>query len=169
MPNLETTESTATRREIIVIGGSAGSIEPLKSLVSRLPADFPAAIFVVSHLSPEHKSYLGEILTRFGKLPAATAVHGEAIRRGRIYVAPPDQHLIIEQGYLRLWRGPKENHARPSINPTFRSAAKAYGPRVIGVILSGYLDDGTAGLIAVKVNQGVTIVQDPEDAEQPDM
>src|SRR5436853_3126211 len=169
MLNREATESASTRRDIIVIGGSSGSIEPLKTLVKELPANFSASIFIVSHTSPDHKSYLGEILRRLGNLPAASAVHGEAIRPGHIYVAPPDHHLIVEQGYLRLWRGPKENHSRPSINPTFRSAAKAYGPRVIGVILSGYLDDGTAGLITVKVNQGLAIVQDPEDAEQADM
>jgi two-component system chemotaxis response regulator CheB len=157
------------RRDIIVIGGSSASIEPLKMIVRELPANIPASIFIVSHVSPDHQSYLGEILTRFGKLPAATAVQGEAIRPGRIYIAPPDHHLIVEQGYLRLWRGPKENHSRPSINPTFRSAAKSYGPRVIGIILSGLLDDGTAGLIAVKVNRGLAIVQDPEDAEHSDM
>jgi two-component system chemotaxis response regulator CheB len=169
MPNLETSESNLMRRDIIVIGGSSGSLGPLKAMVRELPADFPASIFIVNHVSPTHESYLGAILMRHGRLPAATAVHGEAIRPGRIYVAPPDHHLIIEHGYLRLWRGPKENHTRPSINPTFRSAAKAYGPRVIGVILSGLLDDGTAGLIAVKVNQGVVVVQDPEDAEHDEM
>ncbi len=123
---------------------------------------------MVIHVSPDHDSFLGEILQRHGPLPAA-AMQGEAIRRGRIYIAPPDHHMLIEQGYIRLWRGPKENHSRPSINPTFRSAAKAYGPRVIGVILSGYLDDGTSGLIAVKVNHGVVVVQDPEDADHADM
>jgi two-component system, chemotaxis family, protein-glutamate methylesterase/glutaminase len=169
MSNSETGQPTATRRDIIVIGGSSGSIGPLKTMVGGLPADFPASIFIVNHVSPDHESYLGEILTRYGNLPAAAAVNGEAIRPGRIYVAPPDHHLIIEPGYLRLWRGPKENHSRPSINPTFRSAAKAYGPRVVGVILSGYLDDGTSGLIAVKVNRGLAVVQDPEDAEHADM
>ncbi|MFL6215989.1 MAG: chemotaxis protein CheB [Blastocatellia bacterium] len=169
MVSQEASESAPTRRDIIVIGGSSGSIEPLKTLVKGLPANFSASIFIVSHTSPDHESYLGEILRRLGDLPAASAVHGEAIRPGRIYVAPPDHHLIVEQGYLRLWRGPKENHSRPSINPTFRSAAKAYGARVIGVILSGFLDDGTAGLIAIKVNQGVAVVQDPGDADHADM
>jgi chemotaxis response regulator CheB len=112
MVSQEASESAPTRRDIIVIGGSSGSIEPLKTLVKGLPANFSASIFIVSHTSPDHESYLGEILRRLGDLPAASAVHGEAIRPGRIYVAPPDHHLIIEQGYLRLWRGPKENHSR---------------------------------------------------------
>lgn len=169
MSNSEASQPTPTHRDIIVIGGSSGSIEPVKTMVKGLPTDFPASIFIVHHVSPDHDSYLGEILTRQGNLPAAMAVHGEAIRPGRIYVARPDYHLIIEQGYVRLWRGPKENHSRPSINPTFRSAAKAYGSRVIGIILSGFLDDGTAGLIAVKVKGGLAVVQDPEDADHNDM
>jgi two-component system, chemotaxis family, protein-glutamate methylesterase/glutaminase len=169
MANLEASEPTLTHRNIIVIGGSSGSIEVLKTIVKGLPVDFPAAIFIVTHISPDHNSYLAEILQRYGPLPATTAAHGETFRPGRIYVTPPDHHLLIEQGYVRLWRGPKENHSRPSINPTFRSAAKAYGPRVIGVILSGFLDDGTSGLIAIKLKQGVAVVQDPADADHSDM
>jgi two-component system chemotaxis response regulator CheB len=102
-------------------------------------------------------------------LPATLATNGETFRHGHIYVAPPDYHLLIEKGYMRLWRGPKENHSRPSLNPTFRSAASLYGERLIGVILSGFLDDGTGGLLAIKKNRGVAIVQDPQDAEIPDM
>src|SRR6201999_161758 len=147
MTNLEASAPNATHRDIIVIGGSSGSIDALKKIVKNLPADLPATVFIVNHVSPEHESYLPEILMRAGPLPAVLATHGEVIRPSRIYVAPPNHHLLIEEGYIRLWRGPKENHCRPSVNPIFRSAANAYGWRVIGVILSGLLDDGTAGLI----------------------
>lgn len=169
MTNSEANAPPLTHRDIIVIGSSAGGFEVLKTITRGLPADLPAAIFIVSHLSPDHESYLPEILQHNGRLPASHATPGEVIRRGHIYVAPPDYHLIVEEGVMRLWRGPKENHSRPSIDPLFRSAAKAYGRRVIGVILSGYLDDGTAGLFAVQSNHGVTVVQDPKDADQPDM
>jgi two-component system chemotaxis response regulator CheB len=168
MTNSET-NAPPTHRDIIVIGASSGGLEALKVIVRELPADLPASIFIVMHVSPDYESLLPEILQRNGRLPAMMATNGELIRRGYIYIAPPDFHLLIEQGYVRLWRGPKENHSRPSINPLFRSAAKAYGPRVIGVILSGYLDDGTAGLITIKVNRGVAVVQNPADADQPDM
>jgi two-component system, chemotaxis family, protein-glutamate methylesterase/glutaminase len=169
MTDQEATASTSTHRDIIVIGGSSGSLEALKTIAKGLPANLQAAVFIVNHVSPKHESYLPEILQRNGRLPAAHAAHGEVIRRGRIYVAPPDHHLIVEDGILRLWRGPKENHSRPSLNPLFRSAAKTYGARVIGVILSGNLDDGVAGLIAVKSNGGIAVVQDPEDANYPEM
>lgn len=169
MLNHGASSPVSIHRDILVLGGSSGSLEALKTIVRDLPADLPASIFIVSHISPEHKSYLPDILQRECKLPVAHATDGAAIRRGRIYVAPPDHHLIIEEGYLRLWRGPKENHSRPSINPLFRSAATVYGERVIGVILSGHLDDGTAGLIAVKLNHGIAVVQDPKDALHADM
>lgn len=169
MTNLAAEESPSSHRDIIVIGGSSGALAPLKAIARGLPADFAATVFIVTHVSPDHESLLPAILQHHGNLPAVMATQGEVIRRGRIYVAPPDYHLIIEAGYMRLWRGPKENHSRPSLDPTFRSAAKAYGGRVIGVLLSGYLDDGTAGLIAVKTNRGIAVVQDPEDAETPQM
>jgi two-component system chemotaxis response regulator CheB len=151
-------------RNIIVIGCSVGGVEALQRLVSPLPRDFPAALFVVLHLAPQSTSVLPDILTRAGNLPAVHPKDGEPIRMGRIYVAPPDHHLLIEDGRARVMRGPKENRHRPAIDPLFRSAARWYGPRVIGVVLTGSLDDGTAGLLAIKKRRGIAIVQDPEDA-----
>jgi two-component system chemotaxis response regulator CheB len=156
-------------RDIIVIGASAGGIEALKALVKGLPPDLPAALFIVQHLAPHATSWLPRILTRAGPWPAAHPCDGEPITCGRIYVAPPDYHLTLASGHVHLSRGPKENGVRPAIDPLFRSAASTYGPRVVGVILTGMLDDGTAGLIAVKVGGGVTVVQDPQDAPFPAM
>lgn len=156
-------------RDIIVIGTSAGGVEALQRLVRDLPADLPAAVLIVLHRPAHHESLLPDILRRAGRLPAANARDGEAIRRGQIYVAPPDLHLLIENGVVRLVRGPKENHSRPAIDPLFRSAAQEFGPRVVGVILSGTLYDGTAGLFAVKRRSGVAVVQDPEEAAFPGM
>src|ERR671933_1196911 len=150
--------------DIIVVGASAGGVEALSQLVTDLPADLPAAVFVVTHISPYGKSFLPDILSRKGALRAAHAQDGEAIANGRIYIAPPDYHLLIKRGYIRLVKGPKENSCRPAVNPMLRTAAKAYGRRVIGVILSGTLDDGTAGLMDVKRFGGVAVVQDPKDA-----
>lgn len=150
--------------DIVVVGASAGSIEALKTLVSGLPPTLPAALFIVLHVSPHSRSALPGILSRAGPLPAVHAVDGEAVRHNRIYIAPPDHHLVLEHGYVRVTRGPRENRARPAVDVLFRSAAYAYGPRVIGVILSGQLDDGTAGLWAIKDRGGLTVVQDPQDA-----
>ena len=158
-----------TERNIVVIGCSVGGVEALQTIVAGLPENFPAAIFVVLHISPQTHSLLPEILNRAGKLSAKHPIQGEQIKRGRIYIAPPDHHLIIEDGRIVLSRGPKENRHRPSVDPLFRSAARAYGRQVIGIILTGSLDDGTVGLQAVKKVGGVTIVQDPEDAFCPDM
>jgi two-component system chemotaxis response regulator CheB len=151
-------------RDVIVIGGSAGGMDALIRIVRDLPADLPAAVFVVIHTAPYTPSRLPSILGRAGTLPAAHAQDGEPVTPGRIFVAPPDYHLILEPGRVRVAHGPKENRFRPAIDPLFRSAALAYGPRVIGVVLSGLLDDGSAGLWAVKARGGVAIVQDPEDA-----
>ena len=156
-------------KDIVVVGASAGGIEALRVLVGRLPADLPASLFVVVHTSPEAPSMLADILDRSGKLPALTPNDGEHIRRGTIYVAPPDRHLLVEPNVMRVTRGPKENRFRPAIDPLFRSAAQTYGPRVVGVILTGYLDDGTAGLWTVKQLGGTAIVQDPADALVPFM
>ena len=156
-------------RDIIVIGASAGGVEALVDLVCGLPADLPAAVFVVVHFPAQSASAMPQILTRAGPLPAAHARHGEVIRPGRIYVAVPDHHLIVHREVVHLVRGPQENRCRPAIDPLFRSAAVAYGPRVIGVILSGSLYDGTVGLLAIKRHGGVTIVQDPAEALFPDM
>lgn len=150
--------------DTIVVGASAGGVETLKDLARLLPLDIPAAIFVVVHFPPYGISTLPRILSRAGPLPAAHAVDGEPIRHGRIYVAFPDHHLLVHKGHVELSRGPKENRARPAIDPLFRSAAVAYGPRVTGVILSGALSDGTLGLAEVEKRGGVTIAQDPREA-----
>jgi two-component system chemotaxis response regulator CheB len=154
---------------IIAIGGSAGSVEALSQLVSRLPADLNAAVFVVVHLSPWSKSQLPEILNRRGPLHALHPVSGEPIEPGNIYVAPPNNHLLVTDSHVELWQGPKENRQRPSINALFRSASVAYGERVVGVVLSGCLDDGSAGLWWIKRFGGLAVVQNPDDAEQPEM
>lgn len=156
-------------KDIIVIGASAGGIEALRVIAGGLPKDFPASVFVVLHTSPQSPGILADILDRAGALTAANAVDREHIKPGRFYVAPPDQHLIIEPNRVRLTRGPKENRFRPAVDPLFRSAAQVYGPRVIGVILTGNLDDGTAGLWTVKQLGGTTIVQDPQEALAPSM
>ena len=156
-------------KNIVVVGASAGGIEAVRTLVGSLPADFPASLFIVLHTSPEAPSMLADILDRSGRLPSLTPDDGERIRPGTIYVAPPDRHLLVEPNRVRVTRGPKENRFRPAIDPLFRSAAQTYGPRVVGVILTGYLDDGTAGLWTVKQLGGTAIVQDPADALVPFM
>jgi two-component system chemotaxis response regulator CheB len=156
-------------QDVIVIGASAGGVEVLKELTTALPGDLDAAVLIVLHIAASSPSVLPRLLQRGAELPVAFAEDEEPLRRGRIYVAPPDRHLVLEVGRVRLTRAPRENHSRPAIDPLFRSAALAYGPRVIGVILSGRLDDGTAGLWAVKDRGGTAIVQDPDDARHPDM
>jgi two-component system, chemotaxis family, protein-glutamate methylesterase/glutaminase len=156
-------------RRIVVIGASSGGIETLRALVSALPSDFAAPICVVMHMAPQSPGVLHEILRRAGRLDAVSPKNGERLRPGTIYVAPPDFHLIVEPGELRLTRGPKENRFRPAIDPLFRSAAQSYGPGAVGVILTGNLGDGTAGLSAIKQLGGTTIVQDPRDALFPSM
>ncbi|HLK51090.1 MAG TPA: chemotaxis protein CheB [Bryobacteraceae bacterium] len=156
-------------RDIIVIGGSAGSVEALTDLVQRLPPDLPASMFVVIHMAPHMPSDLATILDRAGPLPAEEAKSGAVFQSGHIYVAAPDRHLMLDNGSMHLWRGPRENRHRPAVNVLFRSAAVGYGPRVAGVVLSGTLDDGTAGLWWIKRHGGLAIVQDPSDARFPDM
>lgn len=149
--------------DIVVIGASAGGVDALSRLVAGLPGDLPAAVFVVLHTGPLY-STLPEILTQRGPLHAAHALHGELIVPGRIYVAPPDVHLSVQRGYVNVTRGAKENGYRPSVDVLFRTASKAYGPRVVGVVLTGYLDCGTAGLMSVKARGGIAVVQDPREA-----
>lgn len=153
----------------VVIGASAGGVTALMNLVKGLPDDFNAAVFVVQHVSPTTPSVLPQILARSGPLPATHAVNGESIKERHIYVAPPDHHLLLEDGQIMVTKGPKENRFRPSIDALFRSAAYEYGPRVTGIILSGLLDDGTAGLWSIKRLGGTAIIQDPAEAEFPSM
>lgn len=156
-------------RDVVVIGASAGGIGALQQLVHGLPGDFPASVFVVVHIPPEGSSSLPRILQRAGRLRAVHPTNNDRIERGVIYVAPPDQHLLVKRGKVRLAQGPKENGSRPAVDSLFRTAAVAYGPRVIGVILSGNLGDGASGLSAVKRRGGTAVVQDPVDAPYPGM
>lgn len=155
--------------DLIVIGTSWGGVEALKTLFSTLPHDLPATVLIVMHMSPKYESSLSDILARHGGLTVSEAQDGEPVHRAHAYVAKPDHHLLIENQRLVLGRGPRENHSRPSVDVLFRSAATAYGPRVIGVILTGQLDDGSAGLWSVKRAGGIAVVQDPADAERPGM
>ena len=156
-------------RNIIVVGCSVGGVKALQKLAAGLPENFSASIFVVMHLAPETTSVLPDILARAGSLPASHPRDGEAFRPSHIYVAPPDHHLLIENGRMRVKRGPRENRYRPGVDPLFRSAARAHGRHVIGVVLTGGLDDGTAGLLSIKKRGGVAVVQDPNDAQLADM
>ena len=158
-----------TKKDIVVLGASAGGIEALSDLVAHLPAKFPASLFVVVHVPEGATSVLPKILSRRGKLPAVHPQDGDVIEKGRIYVAPPNCHLMLGQKRIRLVRGPREHGVRPAVDPLFRSAALSFGSRVIGVILSGNLDDGTAGFETIKERGGSTIVQDPEEAQYPGM
>src|ERR1041385_8580413 len=137
-------------QRLVAIGASAGGIEALRELVAALPVDLSAPIVIVMHVSPQSPGLLDDILSRCGPLPAVTPHNGERLRAGRIYVAPPDFHLLLEPGHVRLTKGPKENRFRPAIDPLFRSAAQVYGPAAIGVVLTCNLDDRAAGLGANK-------------------
>ena len=157
------------RRDIIVVGASAGGVPLLLDLAAAIPAGLPAAVFIVLHTAPDQRSLLPDLLNTRGPLPASHPLHGDAIEPGRIYVAPPDNHLLVKDGFVEVVRGPKENGHRPAVDALFRSASRAYGPRVIGVVLSGYLDCGTAGMLSVKARGGLGVVQDPATALAPDM
>jgi two-component system, chemotaxis family, protein-glutamate methylesterase/glutaminase len=157
-------------RDLVVIGCSAGCIEALgKTVLPALPNDFPAAVFVVIHTHPESPGMIPEILQRKCKLPVCYAGNGAISSSGHIYVAPPDRHLSLRDSRMVVSRGPRENRHRPAIDPLFRSAATAYGKQVIGVLLTGCLDDGSNGLMAIKEAGGITVVQDPEDTDFPGM
>ena len=156
-------------RDVVVIGASAGGVSALLRLAEALPADFPAPIFVVMHVPADSPSLLPQLLNEVSALHARHPQNGEVVEAGVIYVARPDHHLLLEDDRVLVTRGPKENRFRPSIDALFRSAAYTYGPRVIGVVLTGYLDDGTSGLWSVQRMGGVAVVQEPRDAEQPSM
>lgn len=156
-------------RDLVVIGASGGGIHAIKRVVGRLPRDFGAAVVVVLHQWGRGPNILVDILNHIGTLPAVEASNGMAVRPGTVYVPPVDHHILVDEGVFQVARGPRENHARPAVDPLFRSAARVYGPRVIGVILTGSLDDGTAGLLAIKRRGGVAVVQDPAEALYPGM
>lgn len=158
-----------THRDIVVIGTSTGGVAALTELVKALPADFPAPVFVVMHVPADSPSVLPQLLGAATALQVRHPQNGEVVQAGVIYVARPDYHLLLEDDRVLVTRGPKENRFRPSIDALFRSAAYTCGPRVIGVVLTGYLDDGTSGLWSVQRMGGVAVVQDPRDAEQPSM
>ncbi|KAA6440686.1 chemotaxis protein CheB [Dyadobacter flavalbus] len=152
------------KSRVIVIGSSAGGVIALKALVASLPADFEVPVFIVQHIAPQVHSYLPEILNHAGHLKAKHPDDGEQIRNGHIYIAPPDHHMLIEDDHILVKKGPKENRFRPSVDALFRSAAYTYKNGVIGVVLTGMLDDGTSGMWAINQMKGITIVQDPLDA-----
>lgn len=156
-------------RDIVVIGASAGGVEVLKKLVKGLPPDFSASVFVVWHTAPGVTGFLPRVLQRGTDLKVTEAVDREPIEAGHIYIARPNYHLLVERGVVRVTRGPKENRFRPAVDPLFRAAAYAYGSRVVGIILTGALDDGTAGLWTIKNRGGTAVVQDPDEAEVPSM
>ena len=156
-------------RDLIAVGASAGGMSTLTRLLAQLPADLPAAICVVLHLAPQSPGVLAQIIGRDSALPASQVKEDTDLELGHVYVAPPNRHLLVEPGRLRLWYGPRENRTRPAIDPLFRSAADAYGARVVGVVLTGALDDGTFGLKAIKRAGGIAVVQDPEEAPYPSM
>jgi len=155
--------------DIIVIGSSAGGVPALKELVKVFSKDLAASIFIVQHIAGDRISYLPDILSHSGALPARHPKDGEKIEKGVIYIAPPDHHLIIDNEHVLIKKGPKENNFRPAVDVTIRSAAYCYGSRVIAAVLTGYLSDGSSGLWSVQQFGGVTIVQSPEDSPYPDM
>jgi two-component system chemotaxis response regulator CheB len=154
--------------DIVLLGGSSGSIEPLRTILGALPADYPASIFLTLHLAPTQR-HPHAVITQHSVLPVQLAEDGARFEPGKVYMAPSDRHLALEQGVMRVFRGARENAARPAIDVLFRSAAVEYGARVVGVLLSGSLHDGSLGLAAVRRCGGVSIVQSPAEARQGEM
>jgi two-component system chemotaxis response regulator CheB len=161
-------EASGGRVEIVVIGASAGGVRVVKDILSELPPEFPAAVCVVIHIPPWRKSVLPAVLAIDGRSGIEVTNH-QTLAPGHVYIAPSDHHFLVEHGEAILWHGPKENSHRPAINALFRSAAVAYGAGVVGIVLSGALDDGATGLWWIKRRGGVAIVQDPKDAPFPSM
>jgi two-component system chemotaxis response regulator CheB len=159
----------AVKRDVLVIGASAGGVETLARLLSVLPPDLPAIVAIALHRSPVYSLSLATILGRHAPLPMIEPDAGQTLRPGTIYLAPPDRHMILEKGIVTLSRDPTEHRARPAIDVLFRSSAAAYGERVVGVVLTGIGPDGTAGLRAIKAAGGLSVVQDPSDALHPGM
>jgi two-component system chemotaxis response regulator CheB len=157
------------KRNLVVIGASAGGVEALLSLVPSLPRDLAASVLVAVHVAPRSASNLPKLLAYRSRLPVAYALDGQALADPGVWVAPPDRHLVVQDGVTRLSRGPRENGHRPAIDILFRSAARARGPASIAVVLSGNLDDGSAGMEVIRRAGGIGIVQDPEEAAYPDM
>jgi len=160
---------TRVSRDLIVVGASAGGIPAISTLLQGLPADLPATILVVFHLAPDSGRMLPRMIGEKSPLPVSLAEDRAPLRHGEVHIAVADRHLLVEPGVMRIVRGPRENRFRPAIDPLFRSAAWAYGPRVIGILLSGLLNDGSAGLWAIKSCGGIAVVQDPVDAHYSDM
>jgi two-component system chemotaxis response regulator CheB len=156
-------------RDIVTLGTSAGGVDALMFLAKALPRTLPASVLLTIHLPSYMKSTLDEVLNRCGPLPAAFAAEGELLRKSRIYIAPPDRHLLVDGDRIGLGEGPRENNSRPAIDPMLRSAAICCGSRTIGVVLTGALGDGASGLWAIRQAGGITIVQDPADAAFPEM
>lgn len=156
-------------RDIVVVGGSAGGVTPIMSLLERLPSNLPAAVAVVVHRHPFHETRLTQVLGRRCRLTVVEPLDGDPIQRGTVYVAPRDQHLVFSDGVARLDRGPKQHRTRPAIDPLFVSASASYGPRVLGILFSGLGSDGVSGFLTIKAGGGITLVQSPRDAEFPTM
>jgi two-component system chemotaxis response regulator CheB len=154
---------------LIAIGASAGGLQAIERILGGVPPDIPAAIVIVTHRAPTAPGILATILARSARLPVAEARDGDTLRAGHVYVAPPDEHLTVDRAAVRVARGPKERHHRPAVDPLFRAAARAFGSASVGVVLSGNLDDGAAGLLAIHRAGGTTVVQAPGDALFPGM
>src|SRR5262245_2784933 len=156
-------------RDLIVIGASAGGVLAITALLERLPHDLPAAVAIVLHRSPFHETQLPLVLGRHSDLLVTEPLDGDPLERGTVYIAPRDQHMRVERDVIRLDRGPKQHRTRPAVDPLFHSASTIYGPRVVGVILSGMGSDGVSGLITIKANGGISLVQSPAEAQFPVM